>query len=573
MNSYNIPVNSSFIPFDGIHHYQELIIKHLDQEDKTKAVCHELVQFLQNHAASYNQTSLANCQKRLQKILSTDGLKEKKIANLFGELQSLASAAPVAYQSQRNPIQPSRHEALSLLSQQMSTIATIRKNLKDLKRSTQEIVVQGLLTTQSAKAYGQYFEKRFNAILQNILFHAVKKMEQRGIKGPDMTQWTALVLGSLARGEGHPYSDIDMVILIDPSLEGDNEARKYFENLMQEVSDLVHQVGEEAEGFKLCGGNLTPPYMAYPFRFADKKNSPDAIEGGMGSFIATPHRLAILCYQSATSYVPMKRTPSMQLLPITGNENLIAPSLLDAKPIIGNETLFTQFYELRKMVGSLKASSLFDASRYSDTPWKEDNTAQDLFYKSILAMSVHGRGAHDFEKEKVNIKKDFMRPIQMGISVLAAKFDLQEKGTADRIDALASRGFFKKREAGLLKETYLTLYKMRIEESALFSGENDDVALSEKAILEAAEEQHQKLSEFCKLRDSESALLASKKEGRESVADLIRNRLLQDAYLEEINHLSKFTALNRVIRPETFDTHKAVCTRTIDSMRKYHECL
>ena len=313
--------------------------------------------------------------------------------------------------------------------------------------------------------------------------------------------------------------------------------------------------------------------MTYPFRFADKKNLSDSLEGGMGSFIATPHRLAVLSYQSAISYAPMKAVPTMQLAPVTGNESLIAPSLLDAKPIFGNETLYTQFLELRKMLGSVKASDLFDGSRYSDLPWKEDNTAQDLFYKSILAKAIHNRGATDFEKDKVNIKKDFMRPIQMGISVLAAKFDLQEKSTVGRIDALAKMGFFKKQDAELLKETYLDLYKMRIAESADFGGENDDVALSEKAILEATEKQQLLFNEFCKLQDAELVLLKSKREGRESMADLIRNRQLQDAYCEELMHLSRFAALNKVTQREAFDSHRAVCSQTIDSIRKYQEAL
>lgn len=574
MNSYNIPINSTSIALDGIHHYQELILKNINEKDKVKTVCKDLGRFLQKHQACYNTTSLANCQARLKKIASADEITEGKIVKLFKTLYVLeGDVAKAPYAASPNTIPQYHRDALSVLSQQMGTIATIRKNLKALKENTQDIVSSGMLTNESAGKYGQYFESRFNSILQNILLHAVKKLDQRGVKGPDMTLWSALVLGSLARGEGHPYSDIDMVFLIDPSLDQDAEARKYFEALMQEVADLVHQVGEEGEGFKLCGGNLTPPYMTYPFRFADKTNSAETQQGGMGSFIATPHRLAILSYQSAVSYVPMKGAGNMQLAPITGNENLIAPSLLDAKPIFGNETLYTQFCELRKMLGSVKASDLFDGSRYSDLPWKDSNTAEDLLYKSILGMTIHNRGAADYERNKVNIKKDFMRPIQMGISVLAAKLNLKERSTADRIDALANLGFFRKPLAELIKETYLNLYKMRIEESAIFNGENDDVALSEKAILEASEKQKGIFQEFCKLNEAEFHLLLSKKEGKESMVDLIRNRELQDAYREELENLSKFTTQNRVQERERFAGHKDVCTQTIEAIKKYHEAL
>lgn len=571
MNSY---INSASIALDGIHHYQQLILENLNEKDKVKAICSDLGRFLQDHQAYYNTRSLADCQVRLQKIALIDDLEDKKIVKLFTALYTLEeSVAKAPYSSTPNPIHPSQYQALSVVSQQMDTISTIRKNLKVLKENTQDIVNSRLLNNETAGKYGQYFEKRFNSILQNILLHAVKKLDQRGVKGPDMTLWSALVLGSLARGEGHPYSDIDMVFLIDPSLEQNAEARKYFEALMQEMADLVHQVGEEGEGFKLCGGNLTPPYMTYSFRFADKSNSSRTQEGGMGSFIATPHRLAILSYQSAINYVPMKGTAKMQLAPISNNENLIAPSLLDAKPIFGNETLYNEFCELRKKLGSVKASDLFDGSHYSNLPWKESNTAEDLFYKSILGMSIQNRGTADYERNKVNIKKDFMRPIQMGISVLAAKMGLEERSTADRLDALANLGFFKKPLAELIKETYLSLYKMRIEESAIFKGENDDVAFSEKAILEASEKHTSLFKEFCKLTEAEFDLLLSKKEGKESMADLIQNGQLQDAYREEMTNLFKFTTQNRVHERETFESHKDVCIKTIEAIKKYQEAL
>ena len=166
----------------------------------------------------------------------------------------------------------------------------------------------------------------------------MKKLEAESVDGPDLSKWTVVVLGSLAREEGHPYSDIDLVILTDPELETDEKAQKYFQRLMQEVADTVHQIGEEAHGFKLCEGNLTPPYQPFEDRYSDIGIKSSKQASGMGTFIASPQRLALAIYEAA---IPLRfKYNSVLVKPQTGNENLIGAALLDTKPIVGSDSLY-----------------------------------------------------------------------------------------------------------------------------------------------------------------------------------------------------------------------------------------
>ena len=547
----------------GVCYFEEAILNELESSDKRTvrsrvvSACDSLKRFLNKHKQLILAEDFLKAKKEIEDISGAETLSDTKVTALFSQLNDLKDHL---IEEKTNPQKldiESCAKKLQSLEVQMRAVATIRENLAKMKSFTKEIIDQQLFKSETAPKYSQILSKCFNAILQNILTHSVTKLAIQSIIGPDITQWSAVALGSIAREEGHPYSDIDFLILVDSQIENEEQTKKYFKALMQEFADTVHQVGETSNGFKLCGGNLTPPYLTYDHRYAS-----DALQaGGMGSFLTSPEKLAVMVYQSAISFMPLKGNVSLFKKPLTGNENLIGPALLDAKPIFGNGNLFDQFIELKNQLGKLQVTELFDDSQFENSPFRADLTAERLAYRSILGSLTQKRSHADYERKKLNIKKDFSRPIQMGASVLANQFGIKETNTVLRLDALAKINILSEAKAEEIKAVYLQLYQMRIEESNWFKRETDEVILAEEVFIEL-EKRMDLMSE---------ALIKLKQQEPKGTEETLLLRQQQDVYANEHLNLFKLVSMRRLTDPSILEHAKRISCHVLDCLRSWME--
>ena len=100
-------------------------------------------------------------------------------------------------------------------------------------------------------------------LIANSMRNLTADMLQRAaeIMGPPPTPYSVISLGSAARGEASPYSDVEFGILLEKP--ADEETRKYFVNLSKLVEIQVMMLGENPgmespTGFHWDGGGNSP---------------------------------------------------------------------------------------------------------------------------------------------------------------------------------------------------------------------------------------------------------------------------------------------------------------------------
>lgn len=556
-----------------ICYFEEILLNNLSDEKKISkskidSTCNSLYNFLNKNKEIIDKSDLINCNKIIQEITSDKNFSQQKIVELFSKLDVLKNHLISSKPLPKKINIQDYAQNLKPLEIQMHAIARIRKNLFQMRHAAEIMIKNGVNENEQLLKLSKYFAKNFHAVLENILLHAIEKLKMRSLNGPDLTKWCVVVLGSLAREEGHPYSDIDFLILVDPEIENDENAKKYFEALIQEFSDLVYQVGEESAGFKFCSGGLTPPYLSYDYRYANDETK-NSRKRGMGSFFTSPMRLAFMTYQSAVPFMPLKGNYDMFKKPLLGNENLIGASLLDARPLLGNSSLFDKFLGYENQLGALKIEELFDNSHFSDKPFGADTTVEQLASRSILGMLTQKRSPADYDKKKLNIKKDFMRPIQVAISVLANQFGIKETNTLKRMDALVKQQILPKSEVEKIKTVYLQLYKMRIEEAVLFKGENDELITSEEEFEKLETSMKEMLKTANESYEKEKQVIASKVTGKEKMDDLLALRETQSSYLNESFQLFKLINNKRITNVTKLQEMKKICCNILDLINQY----
>jgi hypothetical protein len=336
---------------------------------------------------------------------------------------------------------------------------------------------------------------------------------------------------------------------------------------MQEFADTVHQIGEESQGFKLCEGNLTPPYLSYDDRYSDTGVTASKKANGMGTFIGSPHRLAIAIYESA---IPLRfKYSSVLAKPKTGNENLIGAALLDTKPIVGSDSLYQQFCYLKKYLGEKKVKDVFEVPAGQDLPWDEDISLEQLAMRSVLGTLVQKRSSSDYSRDILNLKKDFMRPIQMGVSVLANQLGIKEPNTIHRLHEMCKRKIISKHDLEAIKHVYLNIYKMRLEEASQLNAENDEIIVNDNAYadMETRLKVMQEELLFYRQKEMEWAHKPIMKEDRE----YHNLRQMQIAYFEACDKLYKRINLKRKTDPNHPELLRAtaLCCTVLDKINRY----
>ncbi|MGR3912209.1 MAG: ankyrin repeat domain-containing protein [Candidatus Rhabdochlamydia sp.] len=272
--------------------------------------------------------------------------------------------------------------------------------------------------------------------LTQHLANLMKSLFQQGIAifGEPPVRWTAMSLGSMARKEMCPYSDLDYGFLIESATP---EALVYFKRLSWFLQLRITNLGETPYPIF---GELEPSPTPKGFRF-------DGI--GENELIGTP------------SYFIQFLTAKKM------NENIIFTNALYSTGYIdGDLQLIKQYEEERDRISCEKIDP-------ASKPFHE-----------ILGMYLLKEHLLEFkpnlsiEKEKLKafgIKKELYRPIQEVINGLALFFNIKEKNSLDRIDALVKLNVFSENGAQKIKDAFHHVLLLRIKAHLFYQSEEEIV--------------------------------------------------------------------------------------------------
>lgn len=265
--------------------------------------------------------------------------------------------------------------------------------------------------------------------------------EMYPILGKPPCEFAILGLGSLARKEMSPYSDLEFALIIK---DDSPENQIYFRKMVRWLEMKVIHLGETKINI-LSGGTENP--IPVGFSFDSGGNTPFGKEGQV-VLMQTPEKLAQL--QSEKSY----------------QEDMILSNVLKgASLLVGTETFFNNY------VKAMNAIVKHDSSTqpYTIEEWR-----------SLDLLSGHLRQFHsridESKKENpyYNVKEELYRLPNFLIAVLGDYFGINKQNTWDKLDALENKVLCKEGVAHL-KEAIARALRLRIRCHLHYEREGDEV--------------------------------------------------------------------------------------------------
>ncbi|CAM0117313.1 ankyrin repeat domain-containing protein [Rhabdochlamydiaceae symbiont of Dictyostelium giganteum] len=307
----------------------------------------------------------------------------------------------------------------SLVSDESELLHSYRVYLKAYRKTCEMMQADPFKATQA-------FSEDLALFLQNLI--------QKGISifGPPPVKWAAMSMGSMARKEMCPYSDVDFGFLIESATPS---ALSYFRRLSQFLQLRITNMGETP--FPVFGGQeLSPTPQGLRF---------DGI--GESELIGTP--LYFAGFQTARRM----------------EENIIFTNVLNCTDYLDGDLELVRMYEQeRKRISSQKTG-----------------TPSIPFHKMLGLHLLEGHLLEfkpnlSLEKEELKafgIKKELYRPLQEVINGLALFFDIKEKNSLERIDALAKLKVFSERGAGNIKKAFKSVLSLRLKAHLFYKSEEE----------------------------------------------------------------------------------------------------
>jgi signal-transduction protein with cAMP-binding, CBS, and nucleotidyltransferase domain len=256
-------------------------------------------------------------------------------------------------------------------------------------------------------------------------------------------------LGSTARNETSPFSDLDFCVFIE---EDTPEARNYFTELLTEVEGLLQQMGDA--GIKFCHGELTPPY--YPTWVEPGREGIQRSERTAGSpqLLNTPEKMVEVSINAPEYDTGARKVSLEQSLTevgfVHGNPNLVSlfrkGKMKELNtPLTPQEAKdnFSRFHRSGKLKRHLKALEKLRLMQKS--------------FDSALTKLVES------PEKPADIKKGALRQIQWLVTSLALYHGIDEPNTAKAIDLLIRDGHLNSQLGEEMKDCYSFFIGIRLK--------------------------------------------------------------------------------------------------------------
>jgi ankyrin repeat protein/Tfp pilus assembly protein PilF len=297
-----------------------------------------------------------------------------------------------------------------------------RQELKSFRTQCEKTLKQEGFTPKLL----QVLSLQFSDLLSKILSDAQTQL------GPPPVKWACLGLGSMARGEMCPYSDLEFAFVIEKET---TEALEYFRTLSRLIQIQIINLGEtKCEIF----GPLQPSPTPNGFCMDTGGNIPIS---GVFELIGTPQKLA--------------QTQTSQWI----DDNIILANVMNSICLIAGESkLAAQYLKKKKEVQKLQ------------------KTREKLALRLLAGHLQEFSPNLTKEKEEINafgIKKELYRPIQEILSSLALLFKLKSTNTSKRIDELVKLKVFSSQGAANLKKAISQALDLRLEAHLFYKDETE----------------------------------------------------------------------------------------------------
>ena len=269
--------------------------------------------------------------------------------------------------------------------------------------------------------------QQFKRILRLLIQHA------QGFLGPPPVQWACIAMGSMARDEMCPYSDIECTFLVKKETP---EGQKYLALLSQLLDIKIINLGETA--FPLV-----------------EESSP------------TPSGF---CRDAVLNSVELIGTPLDLAQQLTANwiqKDMVLSNAMSSVCWVAGDHELVCAYQKHIQEALDKGKTFF-----SNEKSPRYRLALNLLVNHIDAFAPN-LSKHKEQIKAFGIKKELYRPFQEIISSLALFYELKSFNTMERMDELIKLKVFSPQGATNLKKALSQALTLRLEAHLFYKGETE----------------------------------------------------------------------------------------------------
>ncbi|MCE5316915.1 MAG: DUF294 nucleotidyltransferase-like domain-containing protein, partial [Parachlamydia sp.] len=314
--------------------------------------------------------------------------------------------------------------------------------------------------------------EKLHEVLQTITEYNKKLLEEIvnaaiSYLGPPPVKWACMGMGSMARGEMSPYSDIEFAFLIDDASE---TSLQYFRSLSQCISIMVIHLGETK--FPIFSGMDKKHPSVTPSGFS--------LDTGGNTPLGMPD-----LYELIGTSADLARFVDKDWI----ERSIILPNALSAVCLITGDARLVEFFEdERRKVLEQKKEGISNRDR--------------LAYQLLSGHLKEFKPDLSMNKEALRafgVKPELYRPFQEILGCLALRQSLREKSSVERIQALQRDKIFSDKGANSLRNAVININFLRVKAHLFYQDECDFYLLSvpgetdEKGMLYIDFEDHMRL--------------------------------------------------------------------------------
>ena len=328
-------------------------------------------------------------------------------------------------------------KGLKTSSEHSGTVLSYRNGLKNIR----DVYLKEFVSNKPILGIVKHLTASYKKLLGTLI------LDSQFLLGNPPVQWACIGMGSMARGEMCPYSDLEFAFLVEKKTEKNLE---YFRTLSQLVELRIINIGETT--FPIFGrlfGEKSPKASPTPSGFSmDSGGNTPLGKPGFYELIDTPQGLA-----------------QFQSIKWMETDIIVTNALSSVCYIAGDKGLLVSYNSIKK--------ELYD---------KKDAFFKGIPFRQKLAIKLLEGNLLEFkpdlskEKQETNafgIKKELYRPLQSILSSLTLFCGLKHKSSFQMIEQLLQKKILSPQGAKNLDQALRMVLQLRFEAHTFYENEEE----------------------------------------------------------------------------------------------------